>query len=226
MKKLLLLHGALGSKKQFEPILKELSEKFEVYKLNFEGHGDIASDKEYSMDLFAQNTIDFLNTNSIDKINVFGYSMGGYVALKTALLHPEKIDSILTLGTKFDWTIEAATKEVKMLNPEKIEEKVPQFADKLKKEHPAHDWKEVVKKTAQMMMGLAEGEKLKEEEIKQIQHKAIIGIGELDKMVTYDESKKAANLLPNGKLVMLAEVKHPIDKVEPTQLISFIEHYL
>jgi pimeloyl-ACP methyl ester carboxylesterase len=51
--------------------------------------------------------------------------MGGYVALKTAVLHPGRIEAIVTLGTKFHWDPENASNEVRMLNPEKIEEKVP-----------------------------------------------------------------------------------------------------
>ena len=119
--KLLLLHGALGSKKQLLPIKTLLEPHFDAYSLDFEGHGDFASDKEYSIVLFTKNVIDYLDKNSIDAINIFGYSMGGYVGLNTALNFPDRINSIVTLGTKFDWSIESASKEIKMLNPEIIE---------------------------------------------------------------------------------------------------------
>ena len=54
--------------------------------------------------------------------------MGGYVALQLANKHPKYVQKIITLGTKFAWDKETAAKEVKMLNPEKIEEKIPAFA--------------------------------------------------------------------------------------------------
>ena len=224
--KLLLLHGALGSKKQFNAIKDALNEQFDVYHLNFEGHGGVQSEKEFSIQLFTENVIKFLEENSIEKINVFGYSMGGYVALNTALKAPGSISKIVTLGTKFNWDIESANKEVRMLNPDKIEEKVPQFANKLKKEHHPLDWKEVVSKTANMMLGMANGNKLKEEDLKKINHNVVIGIGTLDKMVSLEESENASNLLPNGSLNQLKDFQHPIDKVDPSDLVLFVKEAL
>ena len=64
------------------------------------------------------------------------------------------INSIVTFGTKFNWSKEAAAKEVKMLNPEVIEEKVPKFAQMLKDTHAPNDWKTLLHKTAAMMKGL------------------------------------------------------------------------
>ncbi len=80
--------------------------------------------------------------------------MGGYVGLNLAKEYPELVGRIVTLGTKFAWTKEVAEKEIKMLNPEKIAEKIPAFADRLKSIHTNNNWKEVVRKTARMMYGL------------------------------------------------------------------------
>ena len=41
--KLILLHGALGSKNQFRPLMERLKEYFDMYTMNFEGHGGIGS---------------------------------------------------------------------------------------------------------------------------------------------------------------------------------------
>ena len=98
---LLLLHGALGSKQQFDPILKGLEASFEVHTMNFDGHGRHASSREFSMQFFAENVMDYLKKHSIETIHLFGYSMGGYVALQLALIEPLKVKSIITLGTKF-----------------------------------------------------------------------------------------------------------------------------
>jgi len=223
---LLLLHGALGSKKQFESIKNALSEQFNVYDLNFDGHGGVQSDKEFSIQLFTENVMKFLEEKAIEKTNIFGYSMGGYVALNTALKIPESISKIVTLGTKFNWDIESANKEVRMLNPDKIEEKVPQFANKLKAEHHPLAWKEIVSKTAGMMLGLANGNKLKEEELMQINHKVVIGIGSLDKMVSFEESERVSNLLPNGTLNKIEGFEHPIDKIDSSELVLFVKEAL
>ncbi|NRA47992.1 MAG: alpha/beta hydrolase, partial [Phaeodactylibacter sp.] len=122
---LLLLHGALGSKAQFSALKAKLNIDFEVFDFDFQGHGGRTVESPFTMDLFTDNVLSFLDDNDLGKVHIFGYSMGGYVTLNTALKLPGRISKITTLGTKFDWSLESAEKEIKMLNPEKVEEKVP-----------------------------------------------------------------------------------------------------
>ena len=220
--KLLLLHGALGSKNQFSEIKEQLKDYFEVYVLNFEGHGGSKTQKEFSIELFTENVISFLESASFNKINIFGYSMGGYVAINTALKAPQKIKKIITLGTKFKWNIESAEREAKMLNPIKIEEKVPHFAEKLKQEHQPQDWKIIMEKTAKMMLNMGNGAKLADADFKKINQTVIIGIGSLDNMVSYEESEYVSKLLPNSKLIKLNDVKHSIEKIAIDKLVDYI----
>lgn len=216
--KIVLLHGALGSKTQFEILKNLLSKNFQFYDLDFEGHGGRITEEDYSIELFTQNTLDLFEKEEIDKANLFGYSMGGYVALNFAKKEPNLVDRIITLGTKFNWNKEIAEKEIKMLNPEKIEAKVPRFANILKERHHPVNWKEVLKKTANMMIELGEGKGLKDEEIKQIKHKILIGLGSEDKMVTKEESAFVVNMLPNGSLKIIEGFEHPIEKVDVSKL--------
>lgn len=220
--KLLLLHGALGSKEQLDPLKAQLEDVYEVHSLTFEGHGGVASSKDFSIALFTRNVIDFLQAHAIDQVTVFGYSMGGYVALNTALKVPEKIRKIITLGTKFDWSLEQAQKEVKMLNPDKIEEKIPHFAQRLQQLHEPLDWKTVMNKTAQMMLAMAKGAKLTDTDFANINVPVTIGRGSLDSMVSQEESEHLAEVLPTAKLITLEGVKHPIETVPIKALVSHI----
>jgi len=224
MKTVLFLHGALGTKKQFESIFPFLNPHFKIYSFNFDGHGGNNSTQDFSIQLFTENTFRFLDENNLDSVYIFGYSMGGYVALNLALLHPEKVESIVTLGTKFKWDLDSATKEVKMLNPEKIEEKVLHFANKLKNDHAPSDWKILMRKTADMMMGMGKGKKLHDEYLNKISHKVTIGIGDKDHMVSIEESESAAQILPNGKIKILPNFPHPIEKVNPEELAFYIQN--
>lgn len=223
---LLLLHGALGTKSQFKDLKAQLLPKFNLHDLDFAGHGTNSSTEDFTMHLFTENAIAYLNAKNIEKVNIFGYSMGGYVALNMASKYPDRVSKIITLGTKFAWTKETAEKEIKMLNPEKIEEKVPAFANKLASLHTANDWKEVVNKTAKMMLGLGSGKKLSLQDLEQIQHQVLIGIGSEDKMVSIEESTESANALASGKLKIIQGFQHPIEKVNVEELASIIEHCL
>lgn len=224
--KLLLLHGALGTKEQFKRLREQLSEDFEIHTFDFEGHGKRKSEKDFTMRLFTENVINYLSANKIKKTHLFGYSMGGYVGLNVAKEYPELVGKIITLGTKFAWTKETAEREVKMLNPEKIEEKVPDFANKLASIHSNNNWKEVVTKTAKMMYGLGTGEKLTKKELEEIKHDVLIGIGSKDNMVSLEESRESAEILPNGKLEIIEHFQHPIDKINEEELRSIIIDFI
>lgn len=214
MKDLILLHGAIGSSSQLTPLSKVLAAHFNVYSFNFEGHGGRAIEGPYSIDRFVENLIDFLDQNQLNKVAIFGYSMGGYVALKAAAKYPVRITSIVTLGTKFNWTPETATKEVKMLDADKIEEKVPKFAEHLKFLHAPLDWREVLQGTADIMIDLGNGIGLSDEEISSVGVPVLIGIGDQDQMVSIEESKRVADMLPFGKLMVFEDFPHPIEKVD------------
>lgn len=223
---LVLLHGALGSKAHFSGLIPHLTDDFEVFTLDFEGHGGNLSDSEFSIDLFSKNLVDFLVAHDMKKVAIFGYSMGGYVVLYTALRHPAYFEQIVTLGTKFDWSPEAAEKEVKMLNPEVIEEKVPRFAENLKNLHLPADWKKVMDKTATLMKNMGNHPPLTTADFAQISTPVTIGIGDADKMVTQAESKLVADALPNSTYQILPNVIHPIDQVPVEILAEYLKNEL
>lgn len=220
--KLLLLHGALGSQDQMAAIGEFLKSKYEVINLNFSGHGGKAQDQSFSIEGFSKDVLDVLNEKSINRTHVFGYSMGGYVALYTARHFGSHIGKVVTLGTKFDWTMETAEKENKMLDPDKIELKVPKFAEHLSRQHGRDRWKKVVRQTATMMLGLAEGGKMKAEDFEAIEQEVVIGRGEDDAMVSKAESMEVAELLPNGSFTSLPGVQHVIDKEDPEVIARYI----
>ena len=80
MHKLLLLHGAIGAKDQLQPLAQALKNDYEVHALNFSGHGGEQMPNSFSIELFANDVLTYLDKTNIQKINIFGYSMGGYVA--------------------------------------------------------------------------------------------------------------------------------------------------
>lgn len=222
---LLILHGALGAKDQFEALKKDLSENFEVHTLNFSGHGGLPFAKDFSIDRFKEELKVYIQDNALEGANIFGYSMGGYVTLRLLYEEPNIISKLFTLGTKFDWTPESAAQEVKMLNPEKIEEKVPAFAQALAKRHQPNDWKEVLLRTKDLMLQLGNGSALTLKDFQKIESPVIIGIGDQDNMVSLEESKNVADLLPHGALKIFEGFKHPIEQVNTGQLATALSDY-
>lgn len=137
MTPLILLHGAIGAASQFEPLKKQLGSEYDVHAINFSGHGRETIDPgSFSIKHFAQQAASFIHSlNTQQPINIFGYSMGGYVAMYMARHLNVNIGKIMTLGTKFHWDEAVAAKEINMLQPDVIEQKIPAFAQQFNERH-------------------------------------------------------------------------------------------
>ncbi|MCB9080565.1 MAG: alpha/beta fold hydrolase [Lewinellaceae bacterium] len=211
---LLLLHGALGSAAQLTPLATALNGQ-EVHALNFNGHGGRPlAEADFTTAGFAQDVLRFLDNHNLTTVDLFGYSMGGYVGLFLARHYPERVRRLFTLATKMHWTPEVAAKEAGMLDPDKVLEKVPLFADALRKRHAPEDWRVLLQKTAQLMVGLGNGAGLSDADFAAIACPVNISVGDADNMVSIVESERVATLILQGRLQVLPGVKHPIEKVD------------
>lgn len=224
MPNLILLHGALGHSEVFDPFKEELSKYFTIHTPLFSGHGNTEiPENGITTEKYTQELKEFIEKEKLNDVSIFGHSMGGYVALCYALENPSTLNSIMTLGTKFDWTEEQALKESKMLNPEVIAEKVPKYAELLEKQHGAK-WKHLLPAIAEMMISLGKNPLLKNN-LSYINIPVQIMVGDKDTMVTLEESMKVYRSLPNAKLAVLPDTKHPMDKVRPNVLLNLMKDF-
>lgn len=221
---IILLHGALGASSQLAPLKKILEAKGRiVHSLNFSGHGGKSfSEQGFGIDVFAQDIITFLDHEKLDKVDVFGYSMGGYVALWLAYQYPGRVHTVVTLGTKFDWSPESAEKEIKKLDPEKILTKVPAFARILEHRHASNDWKELLHKTATMMFDLGQKPMLTAEIFSSVTHNVHVLLGDQDDMADRHYSETVAGWLSHGDFHLLEKTPHPIEKVNIDMLSEYM----
>ncbi|MEL6135551.1 MAG: alpha/beta hydrolase, partial [Bacteroidota bacterium] len=176
---ILLLHGALGAASLLRPLSQTWSTDYQVLTPDFPGHGSLAGHKEsMTIKSLSDFLIQWMDEQGLSKVAVFGYSMGGYIALVSAFHRPNLFACIATLGTKFDWSPEIATQEMRKLNPEKILTKVPKFATMLTQRHGAANWQKVVNQTAHLMQDLGETPILTEDTLGQIQTPTHILLGD------------------------------------------------
>ncbi|MGM0582645.1 MAG: alpha/beta fold hydrolase [Bacteroidota bacterium] len=225
-KNLVLLHGALGSSKSFDALIPHLPKDFNLIVPDFKWHGSRAeADSSFNMNDLVNDLDALYQEYKIQSADVFGFSMGGYVALTLAQKKPEYFDSIMTLGTKLDWNPQQAEKESKMLNPEKIKEKVPQFAKQLESLH-GENWNHLCVQTAEMMIELGINPILTKENISTIDLPVRLGLGDKDNMVSLDETVAFYKAFSNGQLQVFPNCQHPIEKVNSELVSGAIKHFI
>jgi pimeloyl-ACP methyl ester carboxylesterase len=94
---LLLVHG-LGSRvEDWSPMIPTLAaEGFHVYALDLLGYGRSAKpDVAYSVSLEEGVVIDFMRAVGLQRADLDGWSMGGWIAAKVALDRPEMVDRLV-----------------------------------------------------------------------------------------------------------------------------------
>ena len=221
---LVLLHGALGSAAGFNQLAEILSDKFTIHRFDFRGHGNDQRTEAFTIDTLVADLVAFLKNNQLKGVNVFGYSMGGYIALLAASQDPSLFSKIMTLATKFNWNEESAQQESKFLNPDKILEKVPAFAKQLEQVH-GEKWKILLQHTAQLMLDLGAHPRLDPDSLSTIKLPVSLHLGDKDKMVSQSETQWAAEHLSNSHLTIIENTPHPWEQVNPEVVAARICSY-
>lgn len=225
---LYLLHGALGAAVQLEPLRERLASFADVHVVELAGHGATPlGDREFSIPGFVDQFIERLGSDRAGRVDVFGYSMGGYVALGAAHLHPLRIGKVMTLGTKFEWTPDVAARDAARLDVATIRAKVPQYADALEARHRgAGGWETNLMRTAALLRSLGERPYLDADVLASITQPACIVVGDRDETVSGDECTRTAALLANGTTVVLPDTPHPFERVDHALLASAVISFM
>jgi pimeloyl-ACP methyl ester carboxylesterase len=100
---LLLLHGGLFNiDLQFGPLLPGLSADRQVIATDFQGHGRTNDlDRPLTSADLASDVIGLLEHLELPQVDVFGFSVGGAVALHLAIRHPELIRKLVVSSVSF-----------------------------------------------------------------------------------------------------------------------------
>jgi pimeloyl-ACP methyl ester carboxylesterase len=224
---LLLLHGALGSSSQVAPLSLFLENEFSPGLMDFSGHANPSLFiKDFSFDVFVEDIYNWAGRMSLSKINLFGYSMGGYAALLFAHRYPDKVNKIFTLGTKLLWTEEESQKESAFLNPGRMEEKAPQFANRLKQMHGLTHWASLVNKTSAFIESMGTNAPLTMEIYQQLKCRVLLAVGDKDTMAKVDDTVKVYGWLQNGELLVIPNTSHSIEKVDMESLANEIKRFM
>ena len=101
-KPLVLLHGGLGAIEMFGPNLPALAKGRQVVAVDLQGHGRTADiDRPLSVELMADDIAALIRHLGLQRADVMGYSLGGGVALLTAIRHPDVVNRLVVVSTAF-----------------------------------------------------------------------------------------------------------------------------
>lgn len=217
---LILLHGALGSKEQFASLVPLVEIKGRVHTIDFEGHGQAPdNNRPFSTEHFTESVREYMEEHNLPLVDLFGYSMGGYVALCIARQYPKLVRRVFTFATKFDWSIETADREASLLDPDRIARKTPKFAKMLSKRHINSDWRDVVLKTRRMTLRQGTETMLSKADYQELKNVIRLSMGDRDQMVSIEETLNIYRLLSKGQFQIFPNTPHIIE-LTPLNLLA------
>lgn len=99
---LVLLHGGVGGIEMFGPNLPALAKNRRVIAVHLQAHGRTADiDRPLRFELMAGDVAALLKHLDIRQADVMGYSLGGGVALQTAIKYPDVVRNLVVVSAPY-----------------------------------------------------------------------------------------------------------------------------
>jgi pimeloyl-ACP methyl ester carboxylesterase len=151
---LVMLHGGIGASEMLAPLVPHFDRR--VILADLQGHGRTADvDRPLRPELMADDVAALAAELGLDSIDLFGYSLGGAVALRTAIQHPGLVRRLVLVSiamrrdgnypevlAAFDGLTEAAAEPMKAS---------PAYAHYSQVAPRPEDWPVLVGKTGELL---------------------------------------------------------------------------
>jgi len=99
---LVLLHGGFGSVEMFGPNVELLAAGRRVIGVDLQSHGrSPAADRPMQFETMADDIAALIKELKLERAAIMGFSLGGAVALRTAIQHPELVERLVLVSTVF-----------------------------------------------------------------------------------------------------------------------------
>ena len=224
---IVVLHGAAGSTHmETEPLIQRLSKKFRVLALDFAGHGksDAYPHIPFSPDLFIDNVDALFRHLNLAKTHMFGFSLGGFIALAFTHRYPEKVKHLAVHATNLYWNQELIQKMHNRLDHEALKERSQEIAQYLADMHGEDKWVALFEgmksyTTTQMdYLDTYPG-------IDKVPHQTLVSAVDKDDLFSVQSPLYLHEHLPNSTLAILPGQRHALQNVDLDQLTPMITRH-
>ncbi|KMQ60310.1 alpha/beta hydrolase [Chryseobacterium angstadtii] len=97
---LILLQGLGWSMDNWDPaVINGLAKKYRLIIFDNKGVASSGGTTPHTIQEMADDAIDFIQALNLDKVNIMGYSMGGFVAQRIAFTRPSMIHKLILVGS-------------------------------------------------------------------------------------------------------------------------------
>jgi len=153
---LILLHGGFGTIEMFGPNLELLAAGRQVVGVDLQSHGrSPAADRPMRFEAMADDVAELISGLGLERAAIMGFSLGGGVALRIGIQHPEVVDRLVLVSTPFKrsgWYPEL-TAGMDAMGPEAVEflRQTPLYEGYARVAPNVDDWPKLVEQVAEAL---------------------------------------------------------------------------
>ena len=187
-----------------------------------QGHGHTGDiDRPLSYDQMAEDTAALLRRLKVKDADIFGYSMGGSIALRVAMRHPDLVRKVAIFGAGYsnDGLIPGLLDNFKTMKADDI----PQpFRDAYAKTAPdKKKWPVLVSKITRLVL---DAKDLTAADLKSIKAPVLVMSADGD-IIRPEHAVEMYRLLPKGQLAVLPVADHFAPLQRPAWVVSMIRAF-
>jgi pimeloyl-ACP methyl ester carboxylesterase len=236
---LVLVHFGLGSSVTWEKLVPLLSEQFRVITVDSRGHGRSTNPSgTLSYEQLTDDVAGVIDTLSVERPVVGGWSDGGEVALQFGLRHSGRARALIAGGTSLDLGGEAARAEIRAWFHVGDDGAVDLAAfaaaneegllPMLRQWQPGGEahWQRIVQQSVTMWLSYAG---LTREQVERINVPTLVMVGDRDEHVPVESALRLYRWLPQAELAVLPGASHLRPVLDPagfvTATVDFVQRH-
>ena len=214
----MLLHGGFTDSRSFEGNLAGLADRFRLFLPDRRGHGRTADvEGPLTLDVLAQDTIEFLEKVVSQPARLVGFSAGAIVALFVAMQRPELLDRLVLVSGLFH-------RDAWILAPASDGELPPGLVSAYGEVSPdGVDHIEIVR--TKIVESATVEPALSFEELSNVKCRTLVMAGD-DDLVTLEHTLSLYRGLPNSELAIVPGTSHTLLLEKPALCTGMIADFL
>ena len=241
---MLFAHGLLWSTRLYDKQVAHFKRDYRCITFDFRGQGQSEITKDgYDMDTLTQDAIGLMDALNIKQCHFVGLSMGGFVAQRIAINHPERLLSLTLLETSADPEASDNVPKyrqlmtaIRWLGMKRVSKKVMPIMfgstflkDKSRKAECKEWLKMLVSNHKTGVIKATEGvinRKGVYGQLDKISTPTLIVVGDEDAATPYPKSERMHFAIKGSKLAIIKGAGHTATVEEPEQVNTVISEFL
>ncbi|MCU0541795.1 MAG: alpha/beta hydrolase [Oscillatoriaceae cyanobacterium Prado104] len=242
-KPLLMLHGFLGEKTCWMPLIELLQSQFRCISLDMLGFGESSKPQiTYDVALEVGFLRQFVEQLDIDPCYIIGHSFGGWVATAYALQYPNSVSGLILAAPAgirddsfcgqydalrpllwetpaVDWALHLAKPFAKLAGKNTQLQQISEWRRELMSQPVARSF-------LMSRMRPEDAVDTVEKDIHKLRVPTLVITGDADETIPLWHSQTYAQEIPGAKLVIIPSATHALPQTQASAMANSIEHFL